>query len=128
MAVRITIKVRGVNDFLDNHQAFLQKTTAQANRGLDSIADIAKDEMVASCPVGTPESTGIPGYVGGTLRDSHEIMPDQEGQYRLIRYLYNDVYYAQWVHDGTYKMAARPWMLNGFYATRGRMLPEMVKA
>jgi len=124
---RITIRIRGASDFKAANQAFMQQLIAQANAGLDSIADITKDEAQRLCPVGTPESTGIKGYVGGTLRDAHEIMPDVEDTYRFIRYLYNDTYYARWVHDGTYKMPARPWLMNAVWRTRSQFLPEMMR-
>lgn len=114
---KVTVRVHGKADFARNQQAYLAKTIAQANRGLDSITEIAKGEMEANCPVDT-----------GLLRDSHAIMSDIEGKYRYIRYLYNDMYYARFVHEGTMYMEARPWMLNGFYATRSRMLPEMLRA
>jgi HK97 gp10 family phage protein len=114
---RITIRVRGQADFAKNQAAYLQKVVAGANAGLDDIAKIAKSAMEDECPVDT-----------GLLKSNHDIMPDQKGKYRFIRYLYNDTWYGHFVHEGTRYQEANPWMLRGFYATRSRMLPEMMRA
>lgn len=64
-------------------------------------------------PVGTPESTGIAGYLGGSLRDS--IRHDVEGDSVNIRAggvdgIYRTVDYAGYVELGTYKMQAQPYL------------------
>ena len=64
-------------------------------------------------PVGTPESTGIAGYLGGSLRDS--IRHDVEGDSVNIRAggvdgIYRTVDYAGYVEMGTYKMKAQPYL------------------
>lgn len=113
---RVMIRTRGVQDFIANSQAFLIRQTTYANRGLDAIASLAKDEAESNCPVDT-----------GYMRDHHGIMPDMDGPYRYVRYLFNETPYAQFVHEGTYKMAARPWFLNAVNATQSQMLPEMMR-
>ena len=37
---------------------------------LESIGEDAAKTAADKAPVGTPESTGIPGYIGGTLKNS----------------------------------------------------------
>lgn len=113
---RVTVRVHGVQDFIANQQAFLIRATTNANRGLDAITHLAKEEAEANCPVDT-----------GYMRDHHGILDDKDGPYRFIRYLYNETPYASFVHEGTYKMAARPWFLNAVNATSSQFLPEMMR-
>lgn len=113
---RVAIRVRGVSDFVANQQAYLIRQTAYANRGLDAITHLAKEEAEANCPVDT-----------GYMRDHHGVLDDKDGLYRYIRYLYNDTPYSIFVHEGTYKMAARPWFLNAVNATSSQFLAEMMR-
>jgi HK97 gp10 family phage protein len=72
--------------------------------GLLMTGDAAK-----SAPVGTPESTGIPGYVGGTLRSSVTSESQMTGDMQFT--VSDGVDYGLWVEMGTSRMAARPFML-----------------
>lgn len=81
-------------------------------RGLRVQAKARQD-----CPVGTPESTGKKGYVGGTLRQSIALELGVDAQGVFVR-IGSNVYYAEWVHDGTSKMAGRPFLLNALSAAR----------
>jgi HK97 gp10 family phage protein len=54
----------------DNRSAVRSQLRAACRRALVSIGEAIVANAKAICPVGTPESTGKPGYVGGTLRDS----------------------------------------------------------
>lgn len=57
-------------DITDN-SAEVRAALEQAKaRALEIIGGKAEKYAKALCPVGTPESTGIPGYVGGRLRNS----------------------------------------------------------
>ena len=76
----------------------------------------------AICPVGTPESTGHPGYQGGRLRAGIrwtpgakdidwpgicvQIVTDSGAAVTII----DDVDYAGFVHEGTRYMTGRPFM------------------
>lgn len=56
---------------MSNHKdEVLNAFREQVTRGLESIGATAEGYAKDDCPVGTPESTGIPGYIGGTLRNS----------------------------------------------------------
>ena len=57
------------------------------------------------CPVGTPESTGIPGYMGGTLRGSISHASET-----TAAHIGTDVEYAPYVELGTSKMDAQPYL------------------
>lgn len=60
-------------------------------------------------PVGTPESTHKKGYVGGRLRASIHTSPLQ-GLSGIGGMVSTNTDYAFWVHDGTRKMRARPFL------------------
>lgn len=63
---------------------------------LEKIGIKAEKYAKALAPVGTPESTGIPGYIGGTLRNSitHEVVEDAV-------YVGTNVEYAPYQELGT---------------------------
>lgn len=74
---------------------------------LEKIGIKAEKYAKALTPVGTPESTGIPGYRGGTLRRSitHQVDLNIHGVY-----IGTDVKYAPYVELGTVKMKKRPYL------------------
>lgn len=76
-------------------------------RALEMIGIQAEGYAKALCPVGTPESTGIPGYRGGTLRNSitHQVDMSVDGVY-----IGTNVEYAPYVELGTVKMKKRPYL------------------
>ena len=55
---------------VDHSKEFIAAMKSQVLRGLASIGQEAEGYAKEECPVGTPESTGIPNYIGGTLRNS----------------------------------------------------------
>lgn len=63
---------------------------------------------VTLCPVGTPESTGVAGYVGGTLRSSltWEIVREDG----LSAKVGTNVEYGPYVELGTRYMRAQPYL------------------
>lgn len=105
-------------------------------RALMIIGGEAETYAKKLCPTGTPESTGIPGYIGGTLKnsitfitkmkngetittpkngsptvrnhggDEEEVESEEEG----TLFLGTNVYYAPYVEMGTSKMTARPFI------------------
>jgi len=88
----------------------------------DRVADIVVEGAKRTVPIGTPESTGIPGYKGGSLQKSIRkerwAMPKGNIVYTRIRaggYVTNPntgrkVHYAKYVEYGTRYMGARPYM------------------
>lgn len=83
-------------------KAALQSQTALA---MQKVAMQAEGYAKALCPVGTPESTGIAGYVGGTLRDSiSHVADDNEAT------IGTNVEYGKYVEFGTYRMGKRPFL------------------
>jgi phage gpG-like protein len=62
----------------DNSGAVLNALDDAIERALEIIGIKAEGYAKALCPVGTPESTGVKGYRGGTLRNSitHQVEKD----------------------------------------------------
>lgn len=91
----------------NNIDPVMQKTNDSINRALEMIGIQAEKFAKALCPVGTPESTGIAGYIGGTLRNSiaHQVVMQETAVY-----VGTNVKYAPYVELGTSKMAKRPYL------------------
>lgn len=81
-----------------------------------AAASYARDK----CPVGTPESTGIPGYIGGTLKNSIHYSVNTSDGYVEIG---SAVKYAPYVELGTGPNYEPPpeWLENG--AEKGNGVP-----
>lgn len=94
-----------------------RELSAASGRALEIIGEKAETYAKLRCPVGTPESTGKPGYIGGTLRDSitHEVAPDNSGVS-----IGSPVHYAPYVELGTGPYYEHPpdWVQN--FAPRGK--------
>ena len=69
--------------FEDNSQRFLEAFKHQAIKGLE------EGYAALNTPVGTPKSTGVEGYSGGTLRQS---MTHKVVNYEV--YVGTNIYYA----------------------------------
>jgi len=107
---------------------------------MDYVSSVLRDAR-RLCPVGTPFSTGIKGYIGGTLRHSIRLQKPQhipKGSHVASRDIALDFYiiaggppfrnpntgrivdYAQAVHDGTMKMAPRPFLATALDMNRAK--------
>lgn len=89
----------------DNTDDVVSEIKNSVDKALEQIGIAAENYAKALCPVGTPESTGIPGYKGGTLRNS--ITHDVDGS---DVYIGTNEIYGKYVEMGTYKMDARPFL------------------
>lgn len=87
----------------NNSGKLLQAVREYRDEKLEEIGQRAEDYAQRLTPVGTPESTGIAGYRGGTLQKSitHKVVDDTV-------YVGSNVNYAPYVELGT-----------GIYATDG---------
>jgi HK97 gp10 family phage protein len=84
----------------------LTELQKKKNKILEICGGKAETYAKKLCPVGTPESTGKPGYIGGTLKNSithQQLDADSE-------VIGSNVYYAPYVELGTVKMKARPFL------------------
>lgn len=97
--------VGGVTVNEDNTGEASRGIVRSIDRALETIGLLAEGYAKKACPVGTPESTGVPGYQGGTLRDSitHEVSGDSV-------YVGTNVEYAPYVELGTWRMQAQPFL------------------
>lgn len=89
----------------DNTKEITSAIEQAISKSLEKIGLLATRYAKKECPVGTPESTGIPGYIGGTLRNSitHVVRGNTV-------YIGTDVEYAKYVELGTRYMTARPYL------------------
>lgn len=91
--------------FKDNSAAVRKALEAASSKVLEEIGLLGEGYAKKLCPVGTPESTGKAGYVGGTLRKSisHDTTDD-------AAYIGTNVEYAAYVEIGTIYTAAQPYL------------------
>ena len=92
--------------FISHKEEAVKAVTEAMARALEICGGKAETYAKQLAPVGTPESTGIPGYKGGTLRNS--ITHEQEDEKTEI--IASAVKYSPYVELGTYKMRARPFL------------------
>lgn len=76
---------------------------------LDIVANLTQSDAKDDCPVDT-----------GKLQKSIKIY-----KRRLLRQIGTNVPYGIYVHNGTYKMPARPYLLNAFEANRQSLIQEL---
>lgn len=108
----------------DNSEEVLAEFKAAITRALVRMGIQAQSYATDLVPVGTPESTGIDGYIGGLLRQNIEARVDPSAQKVFIG---TNVKYAAYVELGTGKYAeiggSPPWVWmdqNGdFHYTEG---------
>lgn len=89
-------------DVSSNKDDVLKELQDKLAMALETIGLKAEGYAKGYCPVGTPESTGIPGYIGGTLRNSISHADDGEAAY-----IGTNVEYAPYVELGTRYMHPR---------------------
>lgn len=77
-----------------------------------------------NAPVGTPQSTGIPGYVGGTLKRSIGLDITDGGMTAEVESLAE---YAAYVEHGTRYMNAQPYLKPAFNEQKEKFKQDMRK-
>lgn len=82
----------------DNSEEVLEAMNEKVLDWLEAIGSDAADTAAKKAPVGTPESTGIPGYIGGTLKNSisHAVVESENAVY-----IGTNVEYAPYQEFGT---------------------------
>ena len=122
--------------FTDNSKEVSEKIKKALLRGLETCGLVAEGYAKKLAPVGTPESTGIPGYIGGLLRGSitHALSgnkpaistyqdnagtrrgsysgtaPEEIDSNKSAVYIGTNVEYAPYVCLGTIHMKAQPFL------------------
>ncbi len=94
------------------------KTTVKKNG-----ADMQKKAQ-RKAPVGTPESTGIPGYIGGTLKRSIGIDISDGGMTATVE---PTAEYAPYVELGTRFMEAQPYLKPAFEEQKKQFEKDLQK-
>ena len=95
-------------ELTDNSPAYIAAVKKGVKLAVKNIAKQAASNVADITPVGTPETTGKPGYIGGTLQNSITGRSDED-----TAYISTDVEYAIYVEYGTIKMDAQPYMRPG---------------
>lgn len=112
---------------VSHRQEVIEAKDEAVKRAMIQIGMAAETYAKALCPVGTPESTGIKGYMGGTLRGSITYATEEQhstGQapargadYKMLAtpekervYIGTNVEYAPYVEMGTVKMKPKPYL------------------
>ena len=112
---------------ISHRQEIIDAKNEAVKRAMIQIGMAAETYAKALCPVGTPESTGIKGYIGGTLRGSITYATEEQhstGQapargadYKMLAtpekervYIGTNVEYAPYVEMGTVKMKPKPYL------------------
>lgn len=98
---------------------------------MSKVKQIVKDNGAAlqeaaqrKAPVGTPQSTGIPGYVGGTLKRSIGLEIRDGG---LTAEVEPTAEYAAYVEYGTRYMNAQPYMRPSYTAQKEKFKSDLKK-
>jgi HK97 gp10 family phage protein len=121
MSMSVSVSVEGQDKVFADLDADLQKWVTKANQAIRAASFTCQAVAKKNCPVGTPESTGIKGYHGGRLRQSIQV---DNSEY-LTFTCGTNVYYAIFVHEGTVKMLARPFLRKGFEAGAQQLRDDM---
>lgn len=112
--VGTTGSVNGFEITADNTEEVLNELRKATDRVLTMIGIKAEKYAKARCPVGTPESTGIKGYRGGTLRNSITFEVEED-----TLTVGTNVEYAPYVELGTGPFFEAPPSWEQFDAPRG---------
>lgn len=116
----MSVKLKGINKLKialkgKTDMKAVKRVVKQNGAGLQAKAQ-------RNAPVGTPASTGIPGYVGGTLKRSIQLEIKDGG---LTAEAEAKAEYAPYVEWGTRYMDAQPYMKPAFHAQKEQFKRDM---
>lgn len=103
---RVTITIKGLSDVQSRLQQVVPKVETATEVILDAVAFATQADAQQICPVDT-----------GLLRNSIGVFSE-----RLLRQVGTDVEYAWYVHDGTKKMSARPYLTPPFESHQAELV------
>lgn len=111
-------------DGFDKLEAKLKKSM-----NMDAVKTVVKGngaqlqtKAQENAPVGTPQSTGIPGYVGGTLKRSVELDITDGG---LTAEVEPTADYAAYVEYGTRFMEAQPYLKPAYDEQKKKFVKDL---
>lgn len=118
----VKVKLEGVKAFQKAIDKAAKMTAVKQVVRLNG-AEMQRQAMEL-CPVGTPESTGIPGYKGGTLRRSIQLSFEEEGKTAVVE---PTAHYAGYVEYGTRYMENRPFLRPAYFRQRDIFKSDLKK-
>jgi len=104
----MSVTIKGPN-LVDVFKQANERIIINTEDALDIVANLTQSDAKYNCPVDT-----------GALQADIEIYSA-----KLDRQIGNNLPYSIFVHNGTYKMAARPYLLNAFEANRQSLVQEL---
>lgn len=111
MAIDVQITPKQRAELQKAFQEFKGKTRDTVVNAMASAGLRMQTGAQEKAPVGTPESTGIPGYQGGTLKQSLLYQPIEGGLGAKVE---TKVKYAIYQNNGTSRIAGKHFMEAGF--------------
>ncbi len=107
----------------------LEKLPAELENDIHAIvgenAREIEEEAKRRAPVGTPESTGIKGYIGGSLKQSIKRLSVGKLVFKIITNSTGHAPYAIYVEYGTRKMKKQPFLFPAFFAQRPKFIEDL---
>jgi HK97 gp10 family phage protein len=113
----------GLGEIFNNMDRHFSEMDAQIDQEVQAAGLECQGLAKKACPVGTPESTGKKGYIGGRLRSSIQYQRLGPRECKV----WTNVFYAVFVEMGTVRMKARPYLFPA-YQTALRNLQDRLKA
>lgn len=104
----MSVTIKGPN-LADVFKQANERIIINTEDALDIVANLTQSDAKDNCPVDT-----------GKLQKSIKIY-----RRKLRRQIGTNVDYGVFVHNGTYKMAGRPFLLNAFEANRQSFVQEL---
>lgn len=115
--------VKGLEKLIKTLENIPKELTPKVDAVIEDNARQIELHAKEIVPVGTPESTGIKGYIGGTLRQSIKSEKEKELTYTVRANSTGLAPYAPFVEFGTYKMRAQPYLYPAYF----RQIPKLQK-
>ena len=126
----MTENVKGLRRLIKALEKAPKELESAINLEVQESANDIVEQAKRDVPVGTPESTGIKGYVGGTLRNSIRTEVIDKQTVKVVADAANSdrVQYGKFVEFGTSKMGARPFLYPAFFKFRNRLIDKIENA
>lgn len=130
----MTENVKGLKRLIKALEKLPKEADDQIAEEVERAAQDIESQAKKDVPVGTPESTGIKGYKGGTLRDSIRVVKKSKKTYSIVADAKSKQKggrlqpYSAFVEFGTSKMNARPFLYPAFFKYRGELTDSIERA
>ena len=117
--------VKGLEKLIKTLEKIPKEFDAIVEAELESSARNVELEAKRRAPVGTPESTGIKGYIGGSLRASIKAYKDKPKTWIIASNTTGLAPYDKFVEFGTRFMKAQPFLYPSFFRQRGIFIKDL---